>query len=279
MSVDDDPVQVQIGFRTRPLRDGGGKPSPGRCPPHRREKSPLAGLAHHLKDLVTPMIPVIQQSLERGDKQHPIPPSVLHDVRDRIADLTGIDRQGIHEVHPGQPFFLTYIGKLAQYVKDPDAGFPEQLKEGVPLGVTSPTLRSPDIWPTKAELRGEESELSDLPELSGRDNYPSAQDFTQEIIATFEEEKLLDMVTGPHTQTEVAQLCGCQPSELCPGPMAAIDEGDKVRTIYDGSWGGGQLPHTRKHSRTYHGPHSAGLCPGHAMAHSHQPWVSTCLGR
>ena len=27
-------------------------------------------------------------------------------------------------------------------------------------------------------------------------------------------------------------------SELCPGPMAAIDEGDKIRTIYDGSWGG-----------------------------------------
>ena len=23
-----------------------------------------------------------------------------------------------------------------------------------------------------------------------------------------------------------------------PGPMAAIDEGDKIRTIYDGSWGG-----------------------------------------
>ena len=30
----------------------------------------------------------------------------------------------------------------------------------------------------------------------------------------------------------------CNPSELCPGPMAAIDEGDKIRTIYDGSFGG-----------------------------------------
>ena len=27
------------------------------------------------------------------------------------------------------------------------------------------------------------------------------------------------------------------PAELCPGPLAAIDEGDKIRTIYDGSWG------------------------------------------
>ena len=25
--------------------------------------------------------------------------------------------------------------------------------------------------------------------------------------------------------------------KLCPGPLAAIDEGDKIRTIYDGSWG------------------------------------------
>ena len=37
---------------------------------------------------------------------------------------------------------------------------------------------------------------------------------------------------------EAANRCGCNPSELCPGPMAAIDEGDKIRTIYDGSFGG-----------------------------------------
>ena len=26
--------------------------------------------------------------------------------------------------------------------------------------------------------------------------------------------------------------------DLCPGPLAGIDEGDKIRTIYDGSVGG-----------------------------------------
>ena len=46
------------------------------------------------------------------------------------------------------------------------------------------------------------------------------------------------MVLGPLTAQEAASLCGCDISELCPGPMAAIDEGDKIRTIYDGSWGG-----------------------------------------
>ena len=48
----------------------------------------------------------------------------------------------------------------------------------------------------------------------------------------------MDMVSGPHTKEEAALLCQCSPEELCPGPMAAIDEGDKIRTIYDGSWGG-----------------------------------------
>ena len=48
----------------------------------------------------------------------------------------------------------------------------------------------------------------------------------------------MDMVSGPHTKEEAALLCQCSPEDLCPGPMAAIDEGDKIRTIYDGSWGG-----------------------------------------
>eukprot|EP00435_Cladocopium_sp_Y103_P007596 s728_g2.t1 len=61
-------------------------------------------------------------------------------------------------------------------------------------------------------------------------------EFTAEIAATFEEEKLLDMVLGPFTQQEAA--CGCHPNELCPGPMAGIQESDKVRTVFDGTWGG-----------------------------------------
>ena len=52
------------------------------------------------------------------------------------------------------------------------------------------------------------------------------------------EEKGMGLVEGPFTKQEAANRCGCLPRELCPGPMAAIDEGDKVRTIYDGSFGG-----------------------------------------
>eukprot|EP00435_Cladocopium_sp_Y103_P060109 s690_g21.t2 len=123
-------------------------------------------------------------------------------------------------------------------VMDPDMGYPQILVEGVPLGVSTPTLESPGIWPTKEELRGQEDPSPEYPPLKGRDNYPSAKEFTTEIAATFEEEKLMNMVLGPFTQREAAQVCACHPDELCPGPMAGIQESDKVRTVFDGSWGG-----------------------------------------
>ena len=48
----------------------------------------------------------------------------------------------------------------------------------------------------------------------------------------------MGMTVGPLSKQQAADLCGCDPTALCPGPLAGIDEGDKVRTIYDGSVGG-----------------------------------------
>ena len=46
----------------------------------------------------------------------------------------------------------------------------------------------------------------------------------------------MGMVEGPFSAA--ASRCGCASADLCPGPLAGIDEGDKIRTIYDGSVGG-----------------------------------------
>ena len=43
----------------------------------------------------------------------------------------------------------------------------------------------------------------------------------------------MGMVDGPLTKVEAAERCGCNMEDLCPGPLAGIDEGDKIRTIYD----------------------------------------------
>ena len=65
------------------------------------------------------------------------------------------------------------------------------------------------------------------------ENYPSAQLFEDVIESTFMDEKLLDMVEGPLSEQEAADLCGCLINDLCVGAMAGIQEVDKVRTIID----------------------------------------------
>ena len=71
--------------------------------------------------------------------------------------------------------------------------------------------------------------------------------FAEEIESTFYEERALDMVDGPFTRSEAAERCRCKPDELCPGPLAGIDESDKIRTIYDGSKGGANA-HIQAHT-------------------------------
>eukprot|EP00435_Cladocopium_sp_Y103_P018030 s1944_g4.t1 len=237
MSIQDDPVMVQLGFRTRPLRDGGGKPSWGRIPPALRPATPFPGLGERLRQLCTPFVQPFLDSIHQGDKQHPFPQELLASIRDTLAHSCSYTQTEPTVPH-GQPFHLGLIGALAAHAQDPDLGYPQILVEGVPLGVSTPTLESPGIWPTKEELRGQEDPSPEYPPLKGRDNYPSAKEFTAEIAATFEEEKLMNMVLGPFTQHEAAQVCDCHPDELCPGPMAGIQESDKVRTIFDGTWGG-----------------------------------------
>ena len=58
-------------------------------------------------------------------------------------------------------------------------------------------MTSPGIWPTKEELRGIPDEYEGLAPPVGRHKYDSAEDFSDAIKATFQEEKLLDMVDGP----------------------------------------------------------------------------------
>ena len=85
------------------------------------------------------------------------------------------------------------------------------------------------------------------PELSAKENYQSAEQHKADLEAAFLEERDLDMVEGPHSKLQAAEICGCTPEEIIHGPMAAVEESDKVRTLYDGSVGG-QNDHIRKNT-------------------------------
>ena len=134
------------------------------------------------------------------------------------------------------------MSHLASLSGDPDWEFPLTLKEGGSLGSLGPYLDLPGVWPTKEELKGEAWLGEDPPPPVAHDNYPTAEllAFAKEIESTFYEERALDMVDGPFTRSEAAE-------ELCPGPLAGIDESDKIRTIYDGSKGGANA-HIQAHT-------------------------------
>ena len=182
-------------------------------------------------DITSELNQAVQMSISCGEKNHPFSDELLK----RIRQCLGATEED--KVAEGQPFFLTLISRLAKTSGDPDWEYPLTLQEGVPIGVDEPTLTSPGVWPTKEELKGIPDEWEELPSPTGRHNYDSAETFSESIKETFMEEKGMGLVEGPFTKQEAAN-CGCLPRELCPGPMAAIDEGDKVRTIYDGSFGG-----------------------------------------
>ena len=60
----------------------------------------------------------------------------------------------------------------------------------------------------------------------------------------------MGMVEGLFSKEEAASRCGCDSEDLCPGPLAGIDEGDKIRTIYDGSVGGANAIRNQTVERT-----------------------------
>ena len=172
-------------------------------------------------------------SISCGEKNHPFSDVALRNIRQCLGATL---EDGIAE---GQPFFLTLISRLAKESGDPDWKYPLTLQEGVPIGVEEPTLTSSGVWPTKEELSsGSPDDWEDLPSPTGRHKYDSPEAFSDSIKETFIEEKAMGLVEGPFTKQEAADRCGCNPTQLCPGPIAAIDEGDKIRTIYDGSFGG-----------------------------------------
>ena len=84
ISLIDEHVVVQLGFRTRPLRDGGGKPSPGRLVPPLRKNMGITSLGSQIIDITSEFNQAVQMSISCGEKNHPfsdISRSVAHEGR------------------------------------------------------------------------------------------------------------------------------------------------------------------------------------------------------
>jgi hypothetical protein len=143
--------------------------------------------------------------------------------------------QALHHIPEGQPFRLLALANYAKAAGDPDWEYPLNIEHGVPLGVEEATWTTPGVWPTKDELRGQPWEEEAPYKPDNQPNYNSATLHQDQIEETYIEEREMGMVLGPYTRKTAATLCNCQESEICCGALGAKDEGDKVRTIHDGT--------------------------------------------
>ena len=84
-NLDENPVRVQVGFRFRPLRDGGGKPSPGIKPPHKRPTSKISHKGADILRLIQPWLPSLAQRLDSTSKEEMFTESQLEELRRTLS--------------------------------------------------------------------------------------------------------------------------------------------------------------------------------------------------
>ena len=114
----DPTVLVRLGFKVRPLRDCGGKPSPGRQPPSLRKPPPvLVELGKKILALASPWSIKVFDSIHKTGESHPFPEDLLVKVRALIGPASD------SSCSPGQPFYLEHIQLLAQLAGDRDADY------------------------------------------------------------------------------------------------------------------------------------------------------------
>ena len=229
---------ITMGFRQRPIRDGAGKPSPGRMTPDKREVNQAAA---NIGVKVYAAVRRWEAQIHKNDakksknsKESPIPKELIKEVMEILAD--GEDTS----IEDGQPLRLKVLRKMLQIAGDPDADFTLELAKGLPLGVEELVLNSPGVWPTKEEMRLAPAPEEDdtMVEMHDCKNYQSAEQWEMEIEKTYQDERKLGMTTGPWTEEEAAKECGCEVGKLKCGAMGAVEELDKIRPIYDATKSG-----------------------------------------
>ncbi|CAE8611384.1 unnamed protein product, partial [Polarella glacialis] len=188
---------IQIGHKQRPLRDGGGKPSPGRLPPNKRPASKLQHLGAALAAYVMTQ-PAQSEAhlLQHGSiSDCPFTNEQITEARNIMNNSTTHQLDNPSLIRTGQPFTLPLLSCLAFTAGDADWEFPLQAADALPLGVTDVLPRTPGIWPTTFEMN-EYNEDCEQPEPpSDVPNYPSAAEHEDRIEATYIEERALDHTT------------------------------------------------------------------------------------
>ena len=87
----------------------------GRKAPHARQTNPLKWVGEMILQKATPLVPLLQQSLEVGAKTHAFSEKDFQDIRETLMP-EGEDST----VEPGQQFYVEVISHMAKQAGDPD---------------------------------------------------------------------------------------------------------------------------------------------------------------
>ena len=100
ISLMDERVVVQLGFRTRPPRDGGGKPSPGRLVPPLRKSTGITSMGQKIIDITSELNQAVQMSISCGRR-------IIHSLMNYSREFDNVlGQQRKTRLLRGNPFSL-----------------------------------------------------------------------------------------------------------------------------------------------------------------------------
>jgi hypothetical protein len=235
------PLQVRWGGKTREYHDGLGLCSPLRWHPDRRffHSTISKALYNLVESYVNKWFPDNQKaaiafSLKKFPAQ-PFPESELADLRQSwFALLEDPAKAAI--LSPGQPFFLEAASQTLEAMGDPDYRILTKAKHsydtGVPLGCGPKGMpRTPAVFRRKTHWR----KLDDSETDHDMQNYKTAKEATDSLLASFKEEEEMGMMYRiPIEQAKERWREG----ELRIAALGAIQKPDgSYRVLHDATHG------------------------------------------
>ena len=226
-----------------PFHDGGGLASPGRWVPQERknlEGKEWVAVRHQFRLAAVrrlgSMAEVEKEAfrMARGGDAFQLvrDESFLKEIRSILSERLGIAAQDTPEA--GQPFFLDLMKGILEKAGDPDSGFLEQAKTGLPLGVLSDLPRTPSIFEEQVKWNLEGEVGSDA--VLQKENYSSAAEHERYLVEHLEQE-VSEGLMIKMKESEFIEAFGENRAVAALAVLVEDELTGKKRVIHDGTHG------------------------------------------
>ncbi|CAK9072609.1 unnamed protein product, partial [Durusdinium trenchii] len=226
-----------------PFHDGGGLASPGRWVPQERknlEGKEWVAVRHQFRLAAVrrlgSMAEVEKEAfrMARGGDAFQLvrDDSFLKEIRSILSERLGIAAQDTPEA--GQPFFLDLMKGILEKAGDPDSGFLEQAKTGLPLGVLSDLPRTPSIFEEQVKWNLEGEVGSDA--VLQKENYSSAAEHERYLVEHLEQE-VSEGLMIKMKESEFIEAFGENRAVAALAVLVEDELTGKKRVIHDGTHG------------------------------------------